>query len=343
MLGPARLPTIFDFGVEAQAAAGKTAEKWVADAEQAASQLAGCAKYAAHQHKIEQILRAENNDWVDGVVNAPPEFNFGVGFEELPVLADDKLSYKFSGKRYSQVTFAAPPAEGFAVPLKMLPTFPWGKNGPMVEETLVFDVFNHGYRMPMRLVFDKLEDGVHVFGDITAGEIKEKMTTSGFWLGTFNNPAVRAPPGEIDYFTLYNALALAFLGLTPATGLQGANAMLKYQPKASDSTALGYELKKHNLQCVLGFGAASAGETSKNAWGDFQPLPEPVWNSEFLAAAEAAWKRAGSTTVSIAYGSFKFTLLGNEIGLMPAFPAPLKDFGSSAFAKQCYMTAHPFI
>ena len=49
------------------------------------------------------------------------------------------------------------------------------------------------------------------------------------------------------------------------------------------------------------------------------------------------------TTVSVACaGIFKFTLLENEIGLMPAFPTPIKDFGSNDFAKQCYVTAHPF-
>ncbi len=168
------------------------------------------------------------------------------------------------------------------------------------------------------------------------------MTTTGFWKGTYNDPSVRAPAGEKDFFNLYSAMAFAYLGITPSTKDTRYNEMLKFYPKAADGTPLGFEVKKHCAQCVIGYGAAPAGETSKNVWGDFRPLPE-AGTTAFMAEAEAAWSRAGGSTVSVAYeGLFKFTFLENQLGLMPAFPTPIKDFGNSDFAKQCYITAHPF-
>ena len=104
-----RLPVIWDFGVEAQFAAGKTAEQWVATAEQdptftqnthkdtptltrcstqtlrkkliqCAMKLASGAEaqiFQINKDKIEQILHGENNGWVEGVATAPFDFNFG--------------------------------------------------------------------------------------------------------------------------------------------------------------------------------------------------------------------------------------------------------------------------
>ena len=264
----------------------------------------------------------------------------GVGFEGVPALSDDKLVYKFSGMRYSQITLTASPQEGVVKPQITISTSPMGPKFPVVEEVVAYDIFNFGYRVPMSLVFSKLDNGVLIDG-VAAGEIKERMTTSGFWKETYNDPSVRAPAGEKDFFNLYSAMAFAYLGITPNTK-HSCNEMLKFYPKSEDGASLGLEVKKHRAQCVIGYGAAPAGETSKNVWGAFKPLPE-IGSAAFLTEADAAWKRAGGTTISVAYGGmFKFTLLENQIGLMPAFPTPIKDFGNNDFAKQCYVTAHPF-
>jgi len=266
----------------------------------------------------------------------------GVGFENLPTLSDDKLVYKFTGVRHSQITLTASPGEGAARPQIHIDTYPKGPGGPKVQEVVSYDVFNFGYKVPMSLVFSKLDESVLIDGAMPAGVIKEKMTTSGFWKGTYNDPSVPAPDGEKDYFSLYSAMAFAYLGVGPTTMDSGYNEMLKYYPTAVGGTTLGFEVKKHRAQTVIGHGAASIGETTKNVWGNYKPLPEINFPA-FLVEAEAAWKRAGGTTVSVAYGGlFKFTLLNDQLGLMPAFPTPIKDFGTNDFAKECYAKAHPF-
>ena len=266
----------------------------------------------------------------------------GVGFGSLPTLSDDKLVYKFTGDRHSQVTLTASPGEGAARPQIDIDTYPQGSGGPKVQETVSYDIFNFGYRVPMSLVFSRLDDGVLIDGVTPAGVIKANMTTSGFWKGTYNDPQVRAPKGEKEYFSLYSAMAFAYLGVAPTTMDSGYNAMLKYYPTAEDGTTLGFEVKKHRAQTVIGHGATATGETAKNVWGNYEPLPE-MNSPAFIVEAEAAWKRAGGTTVSVAYGGFfKFTLLKEQLGLMPAFPTPIKDFGTNDFAKECYVKAHPF-
>lgn len=264
----------------------------------------------------------------------------GVGFEDVPTLSDDKLVYKFAGVRHSQITLTASPQEGKQNPQVYIPTYPMGPDGPVVEEVLFYDCFNFGYRLPMSLVFLKLDNSVSIDG-MAAGIIKEKMTGGGFWKGTYNDPSVRAPAGEKDFFCLYSAMASAYLGIMPYTKDNGYNEMLKFYPKGENGTTLGCEVKKHRAQCVIGYGAAPAGETSKNVWGDFKPLPD-VDSEAFQIEADVAWSRAGQTTISVATGMFKFTLLEGVVGLMPAFPAPIKDFDNNDFAKQCYITAHPF-